>query len=112
MENISKINILGTDYTIKHQRDTENEKLKASSGICELYTKEIILCDFDIDVNTCDNIDKYKDKVLRHEVIHAFFQESGLDISSDYARNEELVDWIAIQFPKIYRAFKELEVLE
>lgn len=107
-----KVNVLGTEYTIKHQTENENPKLKRANGICELYTKEIVLNNFEIDENTCDNIKVFKDKVLRHEVIHAFLNESGLDNNCDYARNEELVDWIAIQFPKMYRAFKELGVLE
>ncbi len=47
-------------------------------------------------------------KFLRHEVIHAFFSESGLD---DYSSNEELVNWIAIQFPKMLQVFKEIEAI-
>jgi len=106
------INILGTDYEIKSQTEKENIKLVGADGICEFFSKEIILDEFKQSESKLANLEKYKYQVLRHEVIHAFFHESGLDISSDYARNEELVDWIAIQFPKIYRAFKELEVLE
>lgn len=46
--------------------------------------------------------------MLRHELIHAFFCEAGLD---DYSSNEQLVDWIAIQSPKIFKIFQELEIL-
>ena len=106
------INILGTDYTIVHQTEEENPKLENANGICETYSKEIILDNFTIDKNTLKNVEKFMDKTLRHEVIHAFLHESGLDNNSDYARDEELVDWIAIQFPKMYKAFKELGVLE
>ena len=53
---------------------------------------------------------------IRHEVVHAFLEESGLSDCSlrpemAWARNEEMVDWIAIQFPKMLEAFKWLEVL-
>lgn len=48
-------------------------------------------------------------EVVRHEAIHAFFHESGLD---GYSADEQLVDWLAMQFPKMYRLFKEHEVLE
>ena len=46
-------------------------------------------------------------KVLRHEITHAFFFESGLAENSPFAQNEELVDWMAIQGPKIYKAWQE-----
>ncbi len=40
-----KLNILGTEYTVKKQKISENPKLKDANGICEFYSKEIILCD-------------------------------------------------------------------
>lgn len=53
---------------------------------------------------------EYFKKTLRHEIIHAFLNESGLQESSSglevaWAKNEEMVDWMAIQMPKIYKAF-------
>ena len=53
---------------------------------------------------------KYKNSVKRHELIHAFLYESGLDACS-WANNEEMVDWIAIQFPKLFKAFQEVGCL-
>ena len=55
------------------------------------------------------------DVVIRHEIIHAFLFESGLaqntnDVES-WAMNEEMVDWLAIQFPKLLKAFKEAECI-
>lgn len=60
--------------------------------------------------NTMENIGLYKDKVCRHEIIHAFLYESGLDVES-WARNEEIVDWLALQIPKMVRIFKEVNCL-
>ena len=40
------------------------------------------------------------------------FAESGLRNNTDYAENEELVDWIAIQFPKIAKVFEKLGIME
>jgi hypothetical protein len=58
----------------------------------------------------CD-LDKYQKEVLRHEIIHAFLYESGLDAcagpAESWASNEEMVDWFAIQSPKIFRVFQE-----
>lgn len=52
---------------------------------------------------------------LRHEIIHAFLAESGLWGSSEpakaWAMNEEMIDWIALQFPKILKAFKEAKAI-
>jgi len=106
-----KVNILGQDYTIKKQTEAENEKLEGANGLCETCAKEIIINDFEMSVNTLDNIEEFKKKVLRHEIIHAFLFESGLDNNSSYASNEELVDWIAIQIPKLVKSMNECEVL-
>jgi hypothetical protein len=102
-----KVNILGTDYKIIREKDSKNPKLKDASGYCELYSKKIVLCDDEPDEQTVENFDAYKDKVLRHEIIHAFLGESGLDIHCEWAHSEECVDWIARQFPKMRKAMEE-----
>lgn len=53
---------------------------------------------------------------LRHEIVHAFFNESGIrdnssHVDAPWAKNEEMVDWIAIQGEKIYKAWKEAGAL-
>ena len=52
---------------------------------------------------------------LRHEIIHAFAYESGLWGDSEgtlaWAQNEEMTDWLAIQFPKMEKVFKECDCL-
>jgi hypothetical protein len=45
-------------------------------------------------------------EVMRHELVHAFFYESGL---CEYSDNEQLVDWIATQYDKLHKAFGEAE---
>jgi hypothetical protein len=55
---------------------------------------------------------KYWKKVLRHELVHAFIYESGLDTCCGWARNEEMTDWIATQFPKIADCFIEAGILQ
>ncbi len=49
----------------------------------------------------------YRKRTLRYEIMHAFLNESGLSDSSNqyggaWAKNEEMVDWFAIQSPKIF----------
>ena len=58
----------------------------------------------------------YWKKILRHEIIHAFFNESGLQSSANqfdgaWAQNEEMVDWFAIQSPKIFAVYQNLGIL-
>ena len=48
--------------------------------------------------------EELKNKVLRHEIVHAFFHESGC---SEWTNDENLVEWIAIQVPKMAKAMKE-----
>ena len=52
---------------------------------------------------------------MRHEIVHAFLNESGLSDSSNqynggWAKNEEMVDWLAIQWHKIDEVYKQLGV--
>ena len=102
-----EVNILGTEYSIKRQKGKETAKLENADGICEFYSKEIAIDDFEPTSETVANPNLYKKKVLRHEIVHAFLYESGLDASSEWARNEEIVDWIALQAPKLQKAFEE-----
>lgn len=60
--------------------------------------------------------ESWKKVILRHEILHAFLFESGLDASSiatygAWAINEEMVDWFAIQSPKIFAAYQNLGIL-
>lgn len=109
-----KVNILGVDYEIVLQSKSENPKLENAYGICETYSKKIVI---DSEIGTdgnkdnLENIESFRRKVVRHEIVHAFFHESGLSINSDYAMNEELVDWIAFQLPKMVNVMSELNVL-
>ncbi len=110
----SKVSILGTEYEVVVQSEDENPKLKECDGLCELYSKQIVLSDFEFtkdDVMRVDNFDEYIKKTARYEIFHAYFGESGLRGESGYAENEELIDWLAIQSPKIFKTFQELNIL-
>lgn len=107
MEVIGIVNILGTDYTISRQTSRENPKLKDNLGLCEQYSKEIIIVDDEElkdEVLCVENLQECMKRVTRHEVIHAFLGESGLRGCSDWAENEEMVDFFAIQMEKIVEA--------
>lgn len=108
------INILGTEYSIHKQSSKDNSKLEGNNGICEQYSKKIVLNtleDEKQDVMCVENVEEFEKKTLRHEIIHAYLGESGLRNSSEWAENEEMVDWFSIQLPKIFKTFKELDVI-
>ena len=116
----SSVNILGTEYKIEKHKVSEDEILEKRSlaGYCDEEEKLIVYGDvsedkyFDMSEQAKKTFEK---KVLRHEIIHAFFNESGLSDESNqverWAKNEEMVDWIAIQSPKIFKVFQELEII-
>ena len=111
------LNILGTDYSveIKKYNDDEAFDRNSFSGYCDGYAKKIVCCDMNTykgwENEEQQTIDATQKMTLRHEIVHAFFFESGLmDNSNTYegawSKNEELVDWIALQGGKIYKAWQ------
>lgn len=112
------INILGTDYEIVNGGQEQYPRLKVVDGYTDTSIKQIVILDFNTIEKDNANIKDFptlSKKVTRHEIIHAFFYESGLWVNSNvveqWAMNEEMIDWIAIQFPKIYKAFKDVDCI-
>lgn len=103
-----KINVLGAEYTITKAHD--DPRLEDIDGFCDETTKEIVVETYDGEdgkPGVKAKLDIQRNKNVRHELVHAFLFESGLAENSPWAQNEELVDWIAIQGPKIYKAWQE-----
>lgn len=110
------VNIMGVPYDILIKQEAEDEMLKEADGYCDTSTKEIVINDFKNDKRvTYKSVEYLHKQTLRHEIIHAFLHESGLWVNSlgitAWAMNEEMVDWIAKQFPKILKAFNECGAL-
>ena len=103
--------ILGTEYAIRYEKRKNDEKLEDAYGYLERYSKEIVIEDIEHNPLEAKNLEDFQKKVLRHEIIHAFLYESGLSVNSDWADNEEIVDWIAIQFPKMLKVFEEAKCM-
>ena len=105
------VHILGTEYKIIIVDEGDYRYAKEADGWCDTQAKEILLSNFTQCMDSVKDLVAYQNKVLRHEIIHAFLYESGLWQSSmscgGWAKNEEMVDWIAIQEPKLHKAFKE-----
>ena len=108
-----KINILGTEYEIiMDVPQNEDTRLKTADAYCDFTTKQIKVSPMEPDENTFNNLDSWKQKVVRHELVHAFMYESGLDNNSEWGRDETLIDWIAIQLPKLMKAAVEAGAIE
>lgn len=109
-DRIQKIDILGTEYTIRFTTEKEDSRLHDCNGCCDFTTKEILIeTNIPRDEHTVGSLDELIEVTLRHEIIHAFLSESGLWTNCYWAVNEEVVDWIAIQFPKLSRVFSQVQ---
>lgn len=105
-----KINILGTEYHIEFKELGDSD----IDGYCDYSSKHIVV--------RSDNYNKIEDfnwlqnKQLRHEIIHAFMAESGLQSNwehqAQFGHEETAVDWFAIQSPKIFAVFMEVGLIE
>lgn len=113
---ILNVDILGTRYTIrKGVTEKEIPGLSTSDATTDWSSKIIYIREYRKS-SGLEDFKMYEKSVIRHEVVHAFLYESGLDSCSErfdegWAVNEEMVDWIAIQFPKICKVFEQLGVL-
>lgn len=116
-----KVNILGTDYEIIRVDDGQDDLMDKMSygGYCSSYLKKIVILNLKSHPewkNEPEEAVIHSEKqTLRHEIIHAFLNESGLKYNSaeieHWAQNEEMVDFFAIQFPKMLEAFKAAKCL-
>lgn len=108
-----KIDVLGTKYTVKVLSVKEDAFLYNCDGYCDKTTKQIVVKAKD-DANELGNYDVYLKKIKRHEIIHAFLFESGLHENfrhKEWGHDETMIDWVAVQFPKLLAAFKAADCL-
>jgi len=116
------INVLGTDYVVIRcdYKDKPIFEKRSIDGYHDSTEKEIVIVNMKTYPGFEDKSEEYCKKVekeiLRHEIVHAFLCESGLNDSSlqfnaGWSKNEEMVDWIAFQFPKLLKAFQDADCL-
>lgn len=96
------VDILGTEYKVYIKTPEEDAKLNECNGYTDWTKKEICIGKFEPHVMSLQNQEAFLQKVLRHEIVHAFLFESGL--TRDWAHNEDMVDWVAMQIEKINKA--------
>lgn len=108
-----KVNVLGTEYKIILGDERTYPKLKDATGICEKYTKEIIMDTSGYqDSEAFNNLYAFDQNTLRHELAHAFMHESGFDGNLTYDQEERIAGWMAQMLPKYYQACKETRAFD
>ena len=120
MNNKKKITVLGQEYAIAQHYRKDDPRLKGFDGYQAPYEKKIVIAQEIVDkaegrdLNPTDTgrIDVYLHHIYRHEIIHAFFNESGITYKYNSDEEDFLVDWIARMYPKMKKIFEELGVEE
>lgn len=108
-----EINVLGTKYSVYERTKAEDKELNNCDGYCDKTTKTIVIINEKDNINL-GNFEVYQKKILRHEIIHAFLFESGLHENWEHhgwGHDETFIDWFSVQFPKLLKAFKEVDCL-
>ena len=113
-----KVDVLGTKYTIIRVNSGQDAYMEEMhfGGYCDSRKKQIVILNLNTVPSWSDEpeeiIKGQENETLRHELIHAFLDESGLQWNTfpaekAWAKNEEMVDWFAIQFPKLIKVFTD-----
>lgn len=112
------VNVLGTRYEIVR---VPADKMEANrGGWCDPDLKRIEVLRLETveewKRESKEKIVKREKLILRHEIVHAFFNESGIRdncacFELPWTMNEEMVDWIANQGEKIHKAWTEAGAL-
>lgn len=110
------VNILGAEWKIEYKTETEDSMFENSNGYCDYTGRRIVVLAEPRKNDSMDDFNVEQQRIMRHEILHAFLCESGLvgntyNVDNGWARNEEMVDWFAIQSPKIYKVYSELGLI-
>lgn len=116
------VNILGAEYFFRFAKYDDDPSFKQLN--CDGYhdgpARVMAVCDLNTHPSYANESKEHRREqmrvVARHEIEHAFLYQSGLSSSGNqfggsWALNEEMVDWHAIQMPKIVAACKQVGAL-
>ena len=116
------VSILGADYTVLVKKYDEDPRFAKEdlAGYCDSYSRCIVVGALASFPGWDDEAPEYvaiaEKECLRHEIVHAFLHESGLSANAArpvgaWPEHEEMVDWIAIQGPKLHAAWQSAGAL-
>lgn len=116
LTNERTVTVLGTEIQVLFRKEAEDEKLEELGGYYDSTVQRIVVRIPEEDKLSVEKLEAVQKKTLRHEILHAFLHESGLDYSScqpeAWATNEEMIDWFAIQEPKIFDVYQQQGLLD
>lgn len=107
------INVLGTLYQVDIVPEKEDHKLEDMDGYMDPSIKRIVVADVKqrpADNESVYNPEWFQKNIVRHELIHAFITESGLEDA--FWHNEDMVRWLSYMFPRLLAAFNEAGALD
>lgn len=103
-----KIDILGTKYDLRFI-DSPDETMEYTKGCgyTDKTSKKIVVLKYKQNTPADnENCEAETMNTLIHEIIHAYLFESGIDYGMAF-HNEDMVTWLATQFPKIEETIKK-----
>lgn len=106
-----KVSILGTEYDLI-EVEKYDPRIEEMDGLCLFYDKVIYIKKeyFEDDKMATQSCKQERKKFAkRHEIIHAFWNESGLRESP--VNEEWAVSLLATQFEKMLKAFQEVKAI-
>ena len=105
------VDVLGQPYDIKMVPYAGDPTFIGSDcqGFTDTSDHTITIQDFTVISDMGDPVAMLR-RVVRHELVHAFMEESGLSDNWTHqdGQDETIVDWIAIQWHKIDEAISEV----
>lgn len=109
-----RVSVLGVPYALEYRTKAKDKELEECDGYCDTSVKLCVVRKFTAaerrEPGSKKDLDAYMRKCMRHELTHAFLYESGLSVNGlgvdCWHTCEELVDWMAIQGPKLYAAWQ------
>lgn len=105
-----RIDVLGVPYTVR--TSTEECDREGADGLTDRFKKEIVMKRRADMLGGCDEQDvlaTYYRRCQRHELIHAFFFEAGME---RYGMDEDLVDLLALKWPQMCEAMRKIGAME
>lgn len=116
------VDVLGTKYSIEVKGYNDDPAFSKSGidGYCEQGTHRIVIGDLHTWPGWEDESEEFiianMKHTLKHELCHGIFSESGMEDNGDkcdgpWCRHEPLIDWIAIQGPKLYKIWQQANAL-
>ncbi len=109
-----RVSVLGVPYALEYRTKAQDPDFEGCDGYCDTSVKLCVVRRYTAaerrEPNTQKDLDAYGRKCMRHELTHAFLYESGLSVNGmgpdSWPICEEIVDWMAIQGPKLYAAWQ------